>query len=71
MGDLSGGQSLKNIARSALNLPPDQSTGLHTCEQIPTVEARRAFKEKYRQALDSLPIGVAPSITPVPLCELP
>lgn len=53
MGDLSGGQSLKNIVRSALNLPPDQGTGLHTFEQIPTVEARRAFKEKYRQALDS------------------
>ncbi len=59
MGDLSGGQSLKNIARSALNLPPDQGTGLHTFEQIPTVEARRAFKEKYRQALDSLPVDEA------------
>jgi heme oxygenase len=56
MGDLSGGQSLKNIIRSALKLPPDQGTGLHDFEQIPTVEARRAFKEKYRQALDSLPI---------------
>lgn len=59
MGDLSGGQSLKNIARSALNLPPEQGTGLHTFEQIPTVEARRAFKEKYRQALDSLPVDEA------------
>ena len=56
MGDLSGGQALKNIVRSALNLPPDQGTGLHEFEQIPTVEARRAFKEKYRQALNSLPI---------------
>ncbi|KGF72205.1 heme oxygenase [Neosynechococcus sphagnicola sy1] len=56
MGDLSGGQSLKNIIRSALNLPADQGTALHEFEQIPTPEARRAFKETYRQALDSLPL---------------
>lgn len=59
MGDLSGGQSLKNIVRSAMNLPLDQGTALHEFEQIPTVEARRAFKERYRQALDSLPIDEA------------
>lgn len=59
MGDLSGGQSLKNIVRSALSLPPDQGTALHEFEQIPTVEAKRAFKEKYRQALNSLPIDEA------------
>lgn len=56
MGDLSGGQSLRNIARSAMNLPPDQGTGLHEFDQIPTVEARRAFKGKYRDALNSLPV---------------
>lgn len=55
MGDLSGGQSLKKIVRSALNLPPDQGTGLHEFEQLPTVEAMRAFKAKYRDALNSLP----------------
>src|SRR5919199_2023681 len=59
MGDLSGGQALKNIVRSALKLPPDQGTGLHEFEQIPTVEAKRAFKEKYRQALNSLPVDEA------------
>lgn len=59
MGDLSGGQALKNIIRSALNLPPDRGTGLHEFEQIPTVEARREFKEKYRQALNSLAIDEA------------
>jgi heme oxygenase len=59
MGDLSGGQALKNIVRSALNLPPDRGTGLHEFEQIPTVEAKRAFKEKYRQALNSLPVDEA------------
>jgi heme oxygenase len=56
MGDLSGGQALKNIARSAMNLPSDRGTAFYEFEQIPTVEAKRAFKEKYRQALDSLPI---------------
>lgn len=56
MGDLSGGQALKNIVRSALNLPPNCGTALHEFEAFPTIEARRAFKEKYRQALNSLPI---------------
>lgn len=59
MGDLSGGQALKNIVRSALKLPPDQGTALHEFEQIPTVEAKRAFKEKYRQALNSLLVDEA------------
>lgn len=59
MGDLSGGQALKNIIRSALNLPPDVGTALHEFEQIPTVEARRAFKEKYRQALNAVSVDEA------------
>lgn len=56
MGDLSGGQSLRNIARSALDLPADKGTGLHEFDQIPTAEARRVFKQIYREALDSLPV---------------
>jgi len=59
MGDLSGGQSLKRIIRSALKLPEDQGTGLHDFEQIPTPEEKRAFKERYRLALNSLPIDEA------------
>ncbi|MBD2180538.1 biliverdin-producing heme oxygenase [Aerosakkonema funiforme] len=59
MGDLSGGQALKNIVRSALNLPADIGTGLHDFEQIATPEARREFKEKYRLALNSLPLEEA------------
>jgi heme oxygenase len=59
MGDLSGGQALKNIVRSAMNLPPDQGTGLHDFEYLPTIEAKRAFKEKYRDTLNSLPIDEA------------
>ncbi len=56
MGDLSGGQSLRNITRSALNLPPDQGTGLHEFDDLPTVEARKAFKARYRDTLNSLPV---------------
>ncbi|MBD2522376.1 heme oxygenase (biliverdin-producing) [Nostoc sp. FACHB-133] len=54
MGDLSGGQALKNIARSAMDLPSDRGTAMHEFEQIPTPEARREFKEQYRQALNFL-----------------
>lgn len=56
MGDLSGGQALKNIIRSALNLPGDRGTGLHEFDAIPTVEAKREFKAKYRDTLNALPI---------------
>lgn len=56
MGDLSGGQSLRHIARTALDLPADKGTGLHEFDQLPTVAAKRAFKEKYRHALNSLPL---------------
>lgn len=56
MGDLSGGQSLRNITRSALDLPADKGTGLHEFDQIPTVEARRAFKQMYRDTLNALPM---------------
>lgn len=59
MGDLSGGQGLRHIVRSALNLPPDQGTGLHEFDQLPTVEAKRNFKFKYRAALNALPVGEA------------
>lgn len=59
MGDLSGGQSLKNIARSALELPSDKGTQFYEFEQISTVEARREFKGKYRDGLNALPIDEA------------
>lgn len=59
MGDLSGGQSLKQVIRSALALPPGQGTDFYEFAQIPTPEARRAFKERYRQALDALPLDAA------------
>ncbi len=56
MGDLSGGQALKKIIRSALNLPEDQGTALYEFEQLPTPESKHAFKETYRDALNSLSI---------------
>ncbi|MEH1803747.1 biliverdin-producing heme oxygenase [Nostoc sp.] len=59
MGDLSGGQALRKIARSAMNLPSDRGTAMHEFEQIPTPEARREFKEQYRQALNFLPLDEA------------
>lgn len=59
MGDLSGGQALKNIIRSALELPPNQGTGLHEFDALPTVEAKRDFKFKYRDTLNALPIDDA------------
>ncbi|MEG4034340.1 heme oxygenase (biliverdin-producing) [Microcoleus sp. S36b_A4] len=56
MGDLSGGQSLKNVIRSALSLPQDQGTNFYEFSQISTPEARRVFKERYRQTFDEFPV---------------
>jgi heme oxygenase len=57
MGDLSGGQSLRRVIRSALTLPADQGTQFYEFNHIATPEARRSFKERYRQALDRLPLN--------------
>lgn len=56
LGDLSGGQGLRHIARSALNLPEGKGTRLHEFDAIPTVEVRRDFKMKYRDVLNALPV---------------
>lgn len=56
MGDLSGGQGLRHIARSALNLPEGVGTRMHEFDAIPTVEARREFKLKYRDVLNALSV---------------
>ncbi|MFM8004279.1 MAG: heme oxygenase (biliverdin-producing), partial [Dolichospermum sp.] len=53
LGDLSGGQMLQKIAQSALKLSGYTGTSFYNFEQIPD---KQAFKEKYRQALDKLPI---------------
>ncbi|MDV3347215.1 heme oxygenase (biliverdin-producing) [Leptothoe sp. ISB3NOV94-8A] len=63
MGDLSGGQALKAIIRSALQLPEGYGTAFYEFDDIfddiSTVEARRAFKGQYRDALNSLPIEMS------------
>lgn len=56
LGDLSGGQGLKKIVRSALDLSGSEGTAFYEFEQLPSMEAKQAFKGKYRQALDSLPV---------------
>lgn len=56
LGDLSGGQALQKIIRSALNLPEGQGTAMHEFDQLPTPEDKRSFKETYRDTLNSLPL---------------
>ena len=51
LGDLSGGQMLQKIAQSALKLSGYEGTSFYNFEQIPD---KKAFKGKYRQALDKL-----------------
>lgn len=56
LGDLSGGQILKNIAQRAMNLSEGQGTAFYEFKDIPD---EKAFKAQYRQALDELPIDEA------------
>ena len=51
LGDLSGGQILRNIAEKALNLPKNE--GLHFYD-FPKIEDKKAFKTKYREGLDKV-----------------
>lgn len=56
LGDLSGGQILKGIAERAMNLSDGQGTAFYN---FPEISDEKAFKTKYRQALDELPIDEA------------
>ncbi|AKG24384.1 biliverdin-producing heme oxygenase [Calothrix sp. 336/3] len=56
MGDLSGGQMLQKIAQSSLKLDGYTGTSFYNFEQIPD---KKTFKDKYRQALDSIPVDDA------------
>ena len=51
LGDLSGGQILRNIAEKALDLPKGE--GLHFYD-FPQIEDKKAFKTKYREGLDKV-----------------
>ncbi|NEU76035.1 heme oxygenase (biliverdin-producing) [Hassallia byssoidea VB512170] len=56
LGDLSGGQILKNIAVTGMNLTDGQGTAFYEFGDIPD---EKAFKAKYRSAVDELPIDDA------------
>ncbi|KST68205.1 biliverdin-producing heme oxygenase [Mastigocoleus testarum] len=56
LGDLSGGQILKNIAVTAMNLSDGEGTAFYEFEHITD---EKAFKKQYRQTLDELPVDEA------------
>jgi heme oxygenase (biliverdin-producing, ferredoxin) len=56
IGDLSGGQILKNIAVTGMNLNDGQGTAFYEFPEIPD---EKAFKAKYRSSVDELPIDDA------------
>ncbi len=56
IGDLSGGQILKNIAQKAMNLGDHDGLRFYEFDAIPD---EKAFKADYRAALDALPIDQA------------
>jgi heme oxygenase (biliverdin-producing, ferredoxin) len=52
LGDLSGGQILKKIAQTAMNLSDGSGTAFYEFANIPD---EKAFKTQYRQAMNDLP----------------
>ncbi|MBW4618103.1 MAG: heme oxygenase (biliverdin-producing) [Cyanosarcina radialis HA8281-LM2] len=55
LGDLSGGQILKGIAQRAMNLT-DGGTAFY---EFPDIADEKAFKAKYRQTMNDLPVDEA------------
>jgi heme oxygenase len=53
MGDLSGGQILKGIAQTAMNLGEGEGTAFY---EFADITDEKAFKAEYRQNLDAMPI---------------
>jgi heme oxygenase (biliverdin-producing, ferredoxin) len=56
LGDLSGGQILKKIAVTGMNLTEGEGTNFYA---FPTISDEKAFKATYRQAMDTLPVDDA------------
>ena len=54
IGDLSGGQILKNIAQKAMNLPEHDGLRFYEFDRI---QDEKLFKSEYSANLDSLPIN--------------
>ncbi len=56
LGDLSGGQILKKIAQKAMNLSEHDGLRFYEFDEI---DDEKAFKQKYSETLNSLPIDQA------------
>ncbi|NET72629.1 MAG: heme oxygenase (biliverdin-producing) [Sphaerospermopsis sp. SIO1G2] len=56
LGDLSGGQILKNIAVTAMNLGEGEGTAFY---EFADISDEKGFKAQYRQNLDEMPIDDA------------
>ena len=56
LGDLSGGQTLNNVVRSALELPAGSGTRFYEFDAFSSIGELRAFKGQYRDVLNSLPV---------------
>jgi heme oxygenase len=56
LGDLSGGQILKNIAQKAMNMDGDDGLRFYVFNDIAD---EKAFKTTYRSTMDELPIDQA------------
>lgn len=56
LGDLSGGQILKNIAQRAMNLAGSDGVAFY---EFPTIADEKAFKERYRESIDAAPVDEA------------
>ena len=56
IGDLSGGQILKKIAKKALDLKGDNGLNFY---EFNLIDNEKDFKEKYSQTLNKLPINQA------------
>lgn len=53
LGDLSGGQILKGIAQNGMNLTDGEGTHFY---EFKTISDEKAFKNKYRQAMNDLAV---------------
>jgi heme oxygenase len=56
LGDLSGGQILKGIAQRGMNLADGEGTSFY---EFKAISDEKAFKNKYRQAMNDLPVDDA------------
>nr|YP_010337272.1 heme oxygenase [Pseudoerythrocladia kornmannii]QUE28353.1 PbsA [Pseudoerythrocladia kornmannii]UNJ16857.1 heme oxygenase [Pseudoerythrocladia kornmannii] len=54
LGDLSGGQILKKIAQSAMQLSTSEGVAFYNFDNI---KDEKEFKNQYRSALNSIPVG--------------